>query len=330
MSAQTKEVAIYPYPYLEEHSNGITFTDNGDGSVTINGTPNVLPVVSWLVRDIELPAGDYFVSTDGGASRDACVYYQLGANSVNPYGDEVEHLTLPQGETLHIEIVIWAEVNNLTLTPHVRTYSTAHQLATIAENEPKVYEAGKNAERDRFWEVFQRGGVEGHYQHAFSNGRFTDENYNPKYHIKCTPSHVTAAQYMFYNAPITDTKVEIVAGNDRPLTSAFQNSSVQTIRKLTVTSGVTYSNTFMNCTGLKNIVMQGTIGRTIDFSYSTLLTAESMKSIVSCLENFAGTSNESKYTLTFPAECWERLEADSAAPDGGTWQNYVKNLGWLV
>lgn len=209
--------------------------------------------------------------------------------------------------------------------------TTAEKVLRAKTDYDEVYAAGKNAERDRFWEVFQRGGAEGSYQHAFSNGKFTDEIYNPKYPIRCSPNSVTDGQYIFYRAPITDTKVEIVVYRDRPLTSAFQHcTALHTIRKLTVTSGVPYSNTFMNCTGLKNIVMQGTIGRTIDFSYSTLLTAESMKSIISCLADYAGTSDESKYTLTFPAECWERLEADSAAPDGGTWQNYVKNLGWLV
>lgn len=360
MSEQTKDVAIYPYPYLKEHSDGITFTDNGDGSVTINGTPNTIPVATWLVRDIELPAGDYFVSTDGGASQDALVYYEVSTGIiVTPYGDEVKHITLPQGGTLHIEILIVAEVNNLTLTPHVRTYSTAHQLATIAENEQKVFDAGKEAAMQRYWDIRQDYGKREGYAYFFCNE--TPETLAPRYDMRPTnmegmfrhnyglnidlvahlenlgveldTSNCTNMNHAFHYTALT--KLGILdfrkCGNKTQATFSY-SQGIHTIELVIVSDDgtQTFVATYDYLRRLKEIRFQGAIGRSVSFQHSTNLSVASMKDIIAHLVNHAGTSNAGKYTITFPAECWERLEADSAAPDGGTWQNYVKNLGWLV
>lgn len=359
MSAQTKDVAIYPYPYLAEHGDGITFTDNGDGSVTINGTPNTIPVGTWLVRDIELPAGDYFVSTDGGASRDAFVYYEVGGTSVQPYGDEVKHITLPQGGILHIQILIAAEVNNLTLTPHVRTYSTAHQLATIAENAPKVYEAGKDAAMQRYWDIRQDYGKRVNYAYFFCNEN--PETFAPRYDMRPTymdgmfrdnsglnidlvahleklgvvldTSNCTTAGHAFYYTRFTRLGVIDFRKCGNKTQSTFEYSQwIRTIELVIVSDDgtQTFNGTYNYLRELKEIRFQGAMGRSVSFQHSTDLSVASMKDIIAHLVNHAGTSNAGKYTLTLPAECWERLEADSTAPDGGTWQNYVKNLGWLV
>jgi hypothetical protein len=53
-----------------------------------------------------------------------------------------------------------------------------------------------------------------------------------------------------------------------------------------------------------------------------------MKNIISCLKDYSGTEKEYVNKLTFNAERWTALEADSKAPDGNTWREYVFNLGW--
>ena len=55
-----------------------------------------------------------------------------------------------------------------------------------------------------------------------------------------------------------------------------------------------------------------------------------MKSIISCLKDYSGTDSEDLYSVLFTDDCWNNLEADSTAPDGGTWRTYVDNLGWLT
>ena len=59
----------------------------------------------------------------------------------------------------------------------------ADKLKTIAENEPKVFEAGKQSEYDRFWDNFQQNGNRTNYNIAFG-GQWKPEIWKPKYPIR--------------------------------------------------------------------------------------------------------------------------------------------------
>jgi len=205
----------------------------------------------------------------------------------------------------------------------------AEKLVTIAENEQKVYEAGKQAEYDRFWDTFQNNGGERNYYYKFSYTGWTDENFNPKYPI-ITTTGTTAGMALFHaNVDITDTKVPIVVKGSNAGSMFYNARSLITVRILNVHEGVALDSTFLNCSSLKNITFEGVIGRGFDVSYSPL-SVDSMKSIISHLKNYAGTANEYKYTVKFKGDCWTALEAESTAPDGGTWKNYVETLGWNI
>lgn len=65
--------------------------------------------------------------------------------------------------------------------------SAAEKLTKIAENMPKVYEAGKTAQYDEFWDNFQNYGKRTDYRYAFYLWR--DEYIRPKY--KITPANRT-------------------------------------------------------------------------------------------------------------------------------------------
>lgn len=79
---------------------------------------------------------------------------------------------------------------------------TAEKLIQIAENEPKVYEAGKaegieqgkKSEYDEFWDAFQKNGERRDYQDAFSNSLnvWTQKNFKPKYSIICEGNNSNA------------------------------------------------------------------------------------------------------------------------------------------
>lgn len=78
--------------------------------------------------------------------------------------------------------------------------SIAEKLLTVAENEQKVYEAGKQAEYDRFWDDFQKNGTRTNYWYGFSGYGWTQETLNPKYKITFNEDS-TITQYatgMFY------------------------------------------------------------------------------------------------------------------------------------
>ena len=66
---------------------------------------------------------------------------------------------------------------------------------TIAENVPKVYEAGKKAEYDAFWDVFQLNGTRANYEYSFASRCWNEKNLKPKY-----PMTPTGAQRMFQNS----------------------------------------------------------------------------------------------------------------------------------
>ena len=115
-------------------------------------------------------------------------------------------------------------------------------------------------------------------------------------------------------------------------------SALHTIDKFIVRDNGTLSmdSDFYSCIALKNIRFGGVIGRSISFSHSPL-TVESMKDAINHLANYAGTSSEGLYTLTFTGTCWEALEASGKPFDDGltenetfTWLEYVMSLGWLA
>lgn len=111
-----------------------------------------------------------------------------------------------------------------------------------------------------------------------------------------------------------------------------ENLYLERIEKLIVKPNATSTHGFRKCTALTSMILEvingGKIKGTWDFSY-TKLDPPSMKSIILCLFDYSGTSEEGMYSILFPEPCWEALEADSTAPDGGTWENYVIKLGYL-
>ena len=156
--------------------------------------------------------------------------------------------------------------------------SVAEKLQQIADNQPRVYEAGKRDEREDMWDVFQNGGAEANYRYAFCYTRFTDETFKPKHDIKCMEAD-SSAQCVFYQSPITDTKVGIYAPSTNA-TQCFQNSSLKTIRLFHVHESTTFPSTFAGCDDLENIRIGGTIGQSINFSACTKLTHDSLMSII--------------------------------------------------
>ena len=141
--------------------------------------------------------------------------------------------------------------------------SIAEKLTTIAENEQRVFEAGKNTERDDFWEDFQVGGERTNYNYALCGERWTDKTYNPKY-----PIVARAIVNCFMNARITDTKVPISFTEGCSL--IFSScKSLKTIRTITpMVEDVNWINSFNNCTALENITFGGIIDGT-NLSFTT-------------------------------------------------------------
>lgn len=175
--------------------------------------------------------------------------------------------------------------------------SIAEKLTAIAENEQKVYDAGKQAERAITWGILQNYGEELDYGYAFSNGRFTDENYNPLYPILCKANSNSSGQYMFYNAKdITSTKVPIIANCNVAARMFYGCTKLVEIVELGVHEALTYTQTLDRCSSLERIKITGVIGQSISFADCKKLNKASIRSVMEHLSTAGG------YTVTLSEE----------------------------
>ena len=198
--------------------------------------------------------------------------------------------------------------------------SIAEKLTTVAENVPKVYEAGKKAEWDAFWDTYQKLGVSQAYTQAFYTNRWTDENYKPKYPFICT-----SCASMYNSCRISDTLVDIdvSACSDTPYLFGYVSSLV-TIRKLIVSENTMYTSSFVDLKNLENLTIEGEIGQNgFNVQWSKKLSGKSIVSIIEALSSETSgltvTLSQTAVTnMTFPItskqtkityDSWETLIA---------------------
>lgn len=233
-----------------------------------------------------------------------------------------------------------------------QTYTTEEMASGVNE----VYEAGKQAQYDEFWDAFQSNGTRTLYERCFYYNWWDDTTFKPKYSmpvkyalqmfsscrikdlagilrdrgITIDFSTATGMQQVFQASAIT-----VIPELNIPLATTIaqmcQNcSQLTTIEKIVIGEKTTVGGTtaFTGCSALANITFEGTIVLSLNFSASPL-TVESMKSIISCLKNYAGTDKEYSYTITFSSACLTALDAEgNTSPNGNLWRDYVGDLGW--
>jgi hypothetical protein len=193
--------------------------------------------------------------------------------------------------------------------------SIAEKLTTIAENEQRVYDAGKNAERNKFWGVYlanAEGGSRTTYTNAFYGYGWTDETYNPPEGVIIT-AHASSNN-MFNTSYITDTKVPISIasasyGNKGNTFSGASN--LVTVRKFIINEIQRMSGQFTGCTSLQNLTIEGTIGTTASFQ-DCPLTRASIENVVSCLSDTTSgltcAFNEDAVNAVFTEDEWDALK----------------------
>lgn len=223
--------------------------------------------------------------------------------------------------------------------------SIADKLEQIARNEQLIYNAGvekgkaeaekdgynqgyadgieqgKQAEYDAFWDEFQDYGKPKNYGYAFAYLAFTDKNYNPKYPIRCLYSTAMSGNYMFTYSQITNTKVDIICGENHTMAGAFSNSKIETIPKFVVLESNKLSTTFQNCTALKNITFEGVIGQNgLNFQWSTNLTHDSLVSIINALKDYSTDTSGTVWKVTVGSTNYAKLTDEDL--------NNIQAKGW--
>lgn len=190
--------------------------------------------------------------------------------------------------------------------------SIADKLKTIAENEQKVFDAGKQAEYDAFWDIFQQNGNRTSYDRCFEGNYWSNENYNPKYPLKCEGSN-GARQLFNTNSLITNTKVPIYVKDSR-LSFTFNGcSNLKTIVLLHLEGVTEINSAFNGCTALESITISGTIEKSIDFTQSKKLNEDSITSVINALSpNTSGltaTFSTTAVNNSFTTDGWNTLKA---------------------
>lgn len=215
--------------------------------------------------------------------------------------------------------------------------TVAEKLQKIAENEQKIYEAGRQAEYDAFWDAVQDNGKRTDYSRAFASGWRT-EMLNPKHPIRPTDatymfynsraksissdavfdfSQCTNFYYMFSGASIgsVDFVIDTRSANNLGAMFGWTSGTLESIEKIILKDDGSQSvgSMFAACAYLKEVRFEGFFGKSINFQWSPL-SRESIISVVYALSDSANgqtaTFNRSAVNTAF--------ETSEGAADGST------------
>lgn len=155
MVVKGKNLLTYPYNESTKTVNGITFTDNGDGTITANGTATA-NATFLLARNFGFEnEGNYFLSgcpSGGGHNLFYINWYQnhtgVTIKNYNDYGSGVkipyQHI-FSENNSLAISIIAGATVENLVFRPQLELGDTPTEYEPpITGRELTVAVSGKN------------------------------------------------------------------------------------------------------------------------------------------------------------------------------------------
>lgn len=191
--------------------------------------------------------------------------------------------------------------------------SIAEKLVTIVENEQKVYKAGQKSEYDAFWDAFQENGNREYYDDAFRGICWKEEIFKPKYPL----NNIKSAANMFNQTKMTNIDYDLDFTNATNISYAFAYSQIERIKSVKFGSSCAMSNAFSDAKKLTDLTVNGKIYVNASFAQSSLLTLESLRSIINALNQLV-----TRKTLKYPYGTYESLDVYCDAeidPKGILW-----------
>ena len=206
------------------------------------------------------------------------------------------------------------------------------------------YADGKQAEYDRFWDIYQDNGNRTDHWCAFGGKGWTNETFQPKYDIR-----PATANYMFYGSKITDLKKSLAdwgvtldfsqctifthfmavseittlgvvdTRSANSLASMFsQRCALVTIDKIILREdGSQTGPSFNALTALVDIRFEGKFGASVSFAMAQHLSVDSLQSIIDALKDMTGATAQ---TLTLHASAGAMLtEAQKVSITAKNW-----------
>lgn len=244
--------------------------------------------------------------------------------------------------------------------------SIADKLTTIAENIPKVYQAGYDkgvAEGggggdswyDTFWDNFQQNGERYDYENGFYGRGWNDENFNPKYPIKgsfmpgifqktnitkrieADFSQASECKSAFRQSLVTEVgTIDLKKASKATLDYFFLGCEhLRKIEKIVIyRSDYTMNLTFDTCKALEELVIEGEIKNNgWNFEGSPLLTRGSITNIINVLADAStGTSGLTiKFSLTAVNNAFETAEGLADGSTSAEWLALVATKpNWTI
>ena len=128
---------LLPFPYVEDTKthNGVTFTVNGDGTVTASGTAVDYNATLRLANNISLPAGTYRVTcTD--TPKSGIVFVVMKNGVWHSETTNTMELLVESGDvlTLYLQVVAGVSVSNFTFKPMLNEGNTALPYTPYTKN----------------------------------------------------------------------------------------------------------------------------------------------------------------------------------------------------
>lgn len=168
--------------------------------------------------------------------------------------------------------------------------SIADKFTTIAENTPKVYDAGKNAEYDRFWDCFLLPFSGGAFAYTFADKGWNNETLNIP--LKYLPLKPTSTNYSFRGCAATIIpSMDFNNCENLNYTYAYARSATTIGTVILRADGTNvFTSSFYYCEALVDITFEGVINSNIAFTQSSNLSSKSVDNITEHLADLTGIS----------------------------------------
>ena len=139
----TKNLLPYPYYDTTKTINGITFTDNGDGTITVDGTATA-DIYFFLQSNITLSSGTYIMSGCPTGGSTTTYFIGFGSSTDADIGNGAVR-TLPEDRTMNlfIKILNGTAVSNIVFKPQLEEGTTATEYEPYGYKIP-IVNSGKN------------------------------------------------------------------------------------------------------------------------------------------------------------------------------------------
>ena len=224
-----------------------------------------------------------------------------------------------------------------------KVYEAGYNKGTedgIAQGEANGYWQGYYGYHDEFWNAFQANGARTDYHMAFSGGGWTNEIFKPKYDLILS---AYGGYNMFNDSRLTGSLKDLLdnagvtldTSNCQHFSTMFSGSrftelpvidmskcaasgnlclgmtQLHTIEKIIMSeTTATSTSMFQDCLQLQNIVFEGVLAKSISFANCSILTNETVQSLIDILKDLTGGTAQ---TLTLHATVKNNLTEEQKA-----------------